>query len=495
MKGSKMKLLTSLISFLILFSVVIADDNADEIDKLLQMYVDYGQFNGSVLVAEKGNIIYKKGFGYANMEWEIPNTTATKFRLASVSKQFTATLIMQLVEEGKIKLDGKLSSYLPYYRKDTGEKVTIHQLLTHTSGIPSYTNRYGGQLNRLTLEADSLVIKYCSDSLEFEPGSQFRYNNSGYAILGAIIEHVSEKSYQQVLQEKIFEPLGMKNSGYDNDERLLANRASGYAKDFSGYRNASFLDMSVPYAAGALYSTVEDLYLWDRGLYANKILKQSSLEKMFTPEMNHYGYGWGIYYLPSGDEDSVKSVAHSGGINGFSTRIMRILKDQHLIVALANVPNSILPAMVEKIAAILYKQPYEMPKKMASDELANILFEEGVEAAEKRYREMRDNEKDAYRFNENQFNNLGYVFLRSGKNAEAIAVFKFNVENHPESANVYDSLAEAYMKDGQNKEAIANYEKTLEILDNDQRIPEAFRERLRTGAEHSLQILYEQQKK
>jgi CubicO group peptidase (beta-lactamase class C family) len=400
---------------------------------------------------------------------------------------------MQLVEEGKIKLDGKLSSYLPYYRKDTGDQVSIHQLLTHTSGIPSYTNRYGGQLNRLTLEPDSLVIKYCSDDLEFEPGSQYKYNNSGYSILGAIIEHLTGKTYQQVLEEKIFSPLDMKNSGYDNDQTLISNRASGYAKDFTGYRNTAYLDMTVPYAAGSLYSTVEDLYLWDRGLNGDQVLNKSSLDKMFTPELNHYGYGWGVYFLPSGGGDSVKAVAHSGGINGFNTRIMRILKDQHLIVALSNVPNSVLPAMLEKIAAILYDQPYEMPKKMASDELAKVLFEEGVEAAKIRYRDMRDNERDSFWFNENQFNNLGYVFLRSDKMEEAITVFKFNVENYPESANVYDSLAEAYMNDGQTDKAIASYEKTLEMLDKDERIQEAFRERLRAGAEQNLIKLYEQQ--
>jgi tetratricopeptide (TPR) repeat protein len=214
---------------------------------------------------------------------------------------------------------------------------------------------------------------------------------------------------------------------------------------------------------------------------------------MFTPELNHYGYGWGVYFLPSGGGDSVKAVAHSGGINGFNTRIMRILKDQHLIVALTNVPNSVLPAMLEKIAAILYDQPYEMPKKMASDELAKVLFEKGVEAAEIRYREMRDNERDSFWFNENQFNNLGYVLLRSDKMEEAITVFKFNIENYPESANVYDSLAEAYMNDGQTDKAIASYEKTLEMLDKDERIQEAFRERLRAGAEQKLKKLYEQQ--
>ena len=172
-----------------------AQEKAQKIDALLKQFHDYGQFNGSVLVADGGKVIYKKGFGMANMEWNIPNQPDTKFRIASVTKQFTAVLVLQLVEEGKIKLDGKITDYLTDYRKDTGEKVTIHQLLNHTSGIPDYKN-----VSSNPYSAADFVKKHVSGDLEFEPGSKYRYNNGGYSILGAIIEKVTGKTYETVLQ-------------------------------------------------------------------------------------------------------------------------------------------------------------------------------------------------------------------------------------------------------------------------------------------------------
>ena len=164
-------------------------DVQKNIDQLLKQYHEYGQLNGSVLVADKGKVIYEKGFGMANMEWGIPNGPDTKFRIGSITKQFTAALILQLVEEGKIKLDGKLSDYLPDYRKDTGSRVTIHQLLNHTSGIPSYTSNpeFFPKHSRNAYGVPEFVKTFASGDLEFEPGSKFSYNNSGYTLLGAII--------------------------------------------------------------------------------------------------------------------------------------------------------------------------------------------------------------------------------------------------------------------------------------------------------------------
>src|SRR5215813_15314180 len=236
-------------------SAALAQNKPAQIDKLISTYARYGQFNGAVLVADEGKVVYQKGVGLANMEWEIPNAPDTKFRLGSITKQFTATLIMQLVEQGKIKLDGKLSDYLPDYRKDTGEKVTIHHLLTHTSGVPSYTSQPGffENVSRNPYKVDEFVKKYASGNLEFEPGSKYTYNNSGYFLLGAIIEHVTGKPYEQVLKENIFDPAGMKNTGYDHHDTIIAKRATGYSKTPNGYTNAAYLDMSIPYAAGSMY--------------------------------------------------------------------------------------------------------------------------------------------------------------------------------------------------------------------------------------------------
>jgi CubicO group peptidase (beta-lactamase class C family) len=258
-------------------SVASAQDKAKQIDELMRRYVDNGQFNGTVLVADNGKLVFKKGYGMANMEYSIPNTTDTKFRLGSLTKQFTAMLIMQLVEQGKLKLEGKITDYLTDYSKAAGDKITIHHLLTHTSGIPNYTNLPDYR----TFEPNQyrpldLIKKFSDLPLEFEPGSAFAYSNSGYILLGAIIEKVTGKPYEKVLQENIFTPLQMHNTGYDASYKVLPKRASGNETWNLVYQNASYMDRSIPYAAGALYSTAGDLALWDQALYTDKLLSASS---------------------------------------------------------------------------------------------------------------------------------------------------------------------------------------------------------------------------
>lgn len=455
-----------LLSLFAINGSALAQEKAKKINELMSAYYDYGQFNGTVLVAEKGSVIYKKGFGLANMEWNIPNQPDTKFRLGSITKQFTSMLIMQLVEQGKIKLDGKLTDYLPDYRKDTGDKVTIHHLLTHTSGIPSYTGlpRFFQDVSRNPYPVSEFVKKYCSGDLEFEPGSKFSYNNSGYFLLGAIVEKLTGKTYEQALKEKILDPLGMKDTGYDNTSTLLNKRAAAYEKTPFGIVNAPYLDMSIPYAAGSLYSTVEDLYVWDQALYTDKLLSAKYKEMMFKPFLQQYAYGLAILKQPLGDtKETVSSIAHGGGINGFNTLIVRLVDDKHLIVLLNNTGGTKLDEMARNIAAILYDKPYSMPKRSLADALARTVLEKDVAAAISQYRELKANQANAYDFSEPALNQLGYRLLAMKKVKEAIEVFKLNVEVYPQSSNVYDSLAEAYMRNGDKELAIKNYEKSLEL--------------------------------
>jgi CubicO group peptidase (beta-lactamase class C family) len=343
-------------------SLSLAQDKAARIDELMSQYHQKGQFNGTVLVAEKGAVIFKKGYGMADLEWDIPNTPDTKFRLGSITKQFTSMLVMQLVQEGKIKLDGKLSEYLPYYRKDTGQKVTIHNLLTHTSGIPSYTSLPGffKNVSRDPYGVEEFVKKYCSGDLKFEPGSKFEYDNSGYFLLGAIIEQLTGQSYEKALQERILDPVGMKDTGYDHHDTILKKRASGYQKSADGsVTNAPYLDMSLPYAAGSLYSTVEDLFKWDRALYTDKLLSESNKETMFKPFLDNYAYGWFVGKVTLGNsQEKLPTVSHEGGINGFNTLEVRLIDDRSLIVLLNNAGGARLEDMARNIAGILYNKPY-----------------------------------------------------------------------------------------------------------------------------------------
>jgi CubicO group peptidase (beta-lactamase class C family) len=450
----------------------IAQDKAVQTDKFVKLWHETGTFNGTVLVAEKGKVIFKKGYGLANMEWNIPHKPDTKFRIGSITKQFTSMLIMQLVEKGEIDLQGKLSDYLPYYRKDIGEKVTIHHLLTHTSGIPSYTRDMAHltEAHQDPYPVGEFVKKYCSDELEFEPGSEYRYNNSGYFILGAIIETVTGKPYADVLQEKILDPAGMKDTGYDHPVPLIKNRAAGYSLTFDGYINADYLNMSLPYAAGSLYSTVEDLYKWDQALYTDKLLSNKMKKEMFKPHIasggeSYYAYGWGISKrsFPKSKE-KVNSVSHGGGINGFNTFIERLVDDKHLIVIFNNTPAASLNAMSMGIIRILYGKPYTPPKKSIGKAIYDVVVKKGVEEAVKQYHELQKNKKDDYNFRPEEMNRLGYDLLYRKKMVkEAIEIFKLNIEVYPEYANGYDSLGEGYMVNGDKELAIKYYGKALEM--------------------------------
>jgi CubicO group peptidase (beta-lactamase class C family) len=439
--------------------------HAAKVQEVLALAHKYRVFNGSALVAENGKIIYKGAFGMAHMEWGIPNAPDTKFRLGSITKQFTAMLALQLVEQGKIKLDGKVSDYLPEYRKDIGDKVTVHHLLTHTSGIPSYTSQPGffENVSRNPYKVADFVKKYASGDLEFEPGSKYSYNNSGYFLLGAIIEKVSGKSYEQALKDNILDPAGMKNTGYDHYGPILPKRAAGYVKTADGYNNAPYLDMSIPYAAGSMYSTVEDLYLWDQALYTDKLLSAQSKELMYKPFLEDYAYGWVVSNASFKVNDQpVQIIRHGGGINGFSTIIARFPKEKNMIVLLDNTGQA-MGRLSETITKILYNQPYEPPKMSIVATLETTIKEKGIEAGIAQYRDLKAKHAATYDFSEEELNRVGYGLMRDGKVKEAVEVFKLNVEAYPQAFNTYDSLAEAYMNLNQRELAVTNYKKSLEL--------------------------------
>ncbi len=451
-------------------SAISAQSKSAKIDALVQQYVANRQFNGSVLVAEKGQVIFKKGYGMANMEWNIPNAPDTKFRLGSITKQFTAMLIMQLVEKGKLKLTGKVTDYLPDYPKATGDKITIHHLLTHTAGIPNYTNvpKFFETLARNPYTPEVFTKEFANLPLDFEPGSKFSYSNSGYFLLGVIIEKVTGKPYADVLKENIFTPLKLQGTGYDLFSPILPKRAAGYEKERGNYVNAPYLDMSIPYAAGSMYSTVDDLYRWDQALYTDKLLSASSKATLFTPfpgsyeEGFGYAYGWIVGKAKVGErKDSLLLIEHGGGINGFNTLISRVPQDKHLVVLLCNTGRGPLDAMKKNILRILYDQPVQTPKKPVVDLLRQSVSTESFDKTKQKFSVWKVDK--AYSVNEDDMNNLGYELMRDGKLNESINVFTLNVEAFPASYNVYDSRGEAYMKAGNKSAAIQDYKKSVAL--------------------------------
>lgn len=356
---------------------------ANSIDAYLEAFLESGYFMGAVLVARAGDVLLSNGYGMANLEHKAPNTSQTKFRLGSITKQFTAAAILQLQEQGLLQVNAPISTYLPDY--PNGEQITIHHLLNHTAGIPNYTSFPDfPQKTRTVMSLDELIAWFSDRPLEFTAGERHRYSNSGYVVLTKIIEVVSGQSYTDYLQHHIFEPLDMTSSGYDRSATILPHRASGYI--FAGadypnedYLNAAFLDMSIPSGAGALYSTVEDLYKWEQALYTDAILSQHSRTAMFAPtivvdpeetQKTYYGYGWLIDTHEGRDR-----LFHDGGINGFSAILSRYPKEQITIIVLSNLETAPFDRIANDIAAILFGEPYELPKQQQAIEVDSAIYE------------------------------------------------------------------------------------------------------------------------
>lgn len=454
--------------FLLFSFAVSAQTKSEQIEALLSRYHEYGRFNGSALVVENGQPIYKKGFGMANFEWDIPNAPNTKHRLGSITKQFTAVLILQLVEQGKLQLHEPIATYLPDYPKANASQITTHHLLTHTAGIPNYTSspKFFREQSRNYYSPVDFVKTFSELPLEFKPGEKFAYSNSGYFVLGYLIETLSGKPYEQFLQEQILTPLDMKDTGFDHSEAIIKRRASGYEKQGDDYYNASYIDMNLPYAAGSMYSTVEDLFVWDQALYTDKVLSAPSRALLFGHHIvdgdRFYGYGWGVFDLGGFKADGKINVTeHGGGINGFSTVISRITTDKHLIVLLNNTGSVGVGNIADQIRNILYGKPFIMPKKSLARALFTTFSKSGIPAGLAQYKELK--KSDLYEIREGDVNNAGYELMGLGKVAEAIELFKINVEAFPKSGNVYDSLGEAYLKNGNKELAIVNYKKSVAL--------------------------------
>jgi len=308
-----------------------ATDPTIRMQQVIQSYVDNKTFMGTVLVVKDGKTLINQGYGSADLEWNIPNTPTAKFRLGSITKQFTATSILLLEERGKLKIDDPISKYLPD-APPAWQKITIYNVLTHTSGIPSFTGfpDYSATEWKDTTPAE-LVARFRDKPLDFEPGSKFFYSNSGYVLLGYLIEKISGQTYADFLQQNIFTPLGMTNTGIDSNAAILPQRAQGYSPSPNGTHHAGYISMTIPFSAGALYSTTGDLLKWEQGLFAGKILSPSSLAKMTTPFKENYAMGLTVV-----TRDGHKRIAHGGGIEGFNTALEFYPDDKLIVIVLGN---------------------------------------------------------------------------------------------------------------------------------------------------------------
>lgn len=350
-----------------------AQQIAAKVDEYMNAAMRVNRFSGSTLVARNGQPVVSRGYGMANIELNVPNTPQTVFRLGSVTKQFTGMAIVLLQERGKLSVSDPICKYLSDCPQ-AWQPITIRNLLTHTAGIPNYTE-FPDFIKNAAVETTTaeLTNRFRDKPLQFALGEKFAYSNSGYYLLGTIIERASGKSYADFLQENIFAPLGMKQTGYDNPVRIIKNRAAGYARTSDGFINAAPISMSTAYSAGALYSTVEDLLLWDQALYTEKLVSRKSLDEAFTPFKDNYGYGWTI-----GKRFDRQVIAHGGGIFGFSTYIARYPADRVTVIVLSNVEGAPSGEIANSLSAIVFGAPYEIPAERKEIQVAATTLEKYV---------------------------------------------------------------------------------------------------------------------
>jgi CubicO group peptidase (beta-lactamase class C family) len=332
------------------------------IDNLFSQNYPAAEPGAAVLVEKDGQVILRKGYGLANLELGVPVRPDMVFEVGSVTKQFTAAAILMLAERGRLKLEDDVTRHLPDFPTQ-GKTVTIEHLLTHTSGIPSYTGMEEWAVQRREdIPVDQLIALFRGKPFDFEPGEKWSYNNSGYVLLGAIIEKLSGKTYEDFIEQEIFKPAGMDHSRYGNPAEIVAGRAYGYDKDDETYRNASYLSMTQPYAAGALMSTVDDLSRWNRALTGGTLLRGPSFTRMVTPARlrsgisTGYGYGLGAF-----DFYGHRLIEHGGDIDGFTAYTLTVPEDRLFIAVLSNNPNAPQrpDALVLRAAARLLGRPLE----------------------------------------------------------------------------------------------------------------------------------------
>ncbi|MFJ7698787.1 serine hydrolase domain-containing protein [Lysinibacillus fusiformis] len=307
------------------------------------------KFSGNIVVACQGETIYKESFGKANYEWDIPNTAITKFRIGSVTKIFTAIAILTLVEEKKLQLHNTVADFIPTFPK--GNQITIEHLLTHTSGIGNITDQPDFLLKSYQLQSpDDLINWIISCSFKSIPGKEFNYSNSGYIVLGKIIEVISGLSYEEFLKKRIFQPLSMINTGLDANEAIQKHKASGYELDANNNMcHASFINMSNTYSAGGLFSTVEDLQLLDDGIKNYSLLSKNITSQMFSSGLCGYGYGWNIIKTKKNNT----LVFHHGGINGFTSSYLRLIEKNMTIMVLSNMSTLLTSTLADEIVTYI----------------------------------------------------------------------------------------------------------------------------------------------
>ena len=445
-----------------------ADPRAAGVAALVSEYHRVGQFDGVVLVAEAGHVIFRGAFGLANREWNIPHTMDSRFEIASMTKPITAIAILQLVDEGALRLDASVGDYIPYFRDAPGAKITIEQLLVHRSGLQqdiAFPNDPAGaavaaRINADQLSLDDMVKLIAARPLRFPPGTDFGYSSDGYAVLGEVIERVTHKSYADAIDERVLRKAGMTATVPALLAPLVPHRVIGYQQTWDAIENGAHIG---PSPAGGYYATADDLFAWERALARGALLSPRMMQLVFAPRDAITAYGWKTREeTRHGHKELI--VRTTGGLPGFVHVLERIPAEDRVVIVMCNVraPVYYLDRLVVGIHAVLDGDKPVPPRRSVAMEAAQLLGR-GADAIR---RELERMGSDATHFyvDEGEINLLGYhALLKRHDPPTAIAVLAFNARQFPASINVYDSLGEAELDAGDKDAAIRDYRKVLEL--------------------------------
>jgi CubicO group peptidase (beta-lactamase class C family) len=454
-----------LFSLLLLLGRTDAQSRNEQFSQLMTTYHDYNMFDGAVLVAEQGKIVYQEAFGMANREWNIPNKVDTRFMIGSVSKPLTAMLVLVYVQKGLINLDKTLSDYLPEFKNKPAGIVTIRQLLSHTSGMPNYDimKNFFPEISRRAFTREEYFNIYRDSALAFTPGTRYYYSSWGYFTLGYLVEKISGKSYAQAMKEEIFDKAGMTQSGSYHHTQVVPNRATGYDYVLGGYQSADFRDQSNTMGTGDIYSTVEDLFKFHLAISNNSLIGKELSNEMLRAGIApaNYGFGWFNKPFKYTDRDSVFTNFHLGMTEGFVSFIRRIPATNSMVLILCNSSPTDFFGICNNLVKILYGQSVKV-KQPIHKKMETLIAEKGTARAVEEFQLLK---KDTARYYADRISLcfLAEQLLTMKRVEDARLMAENNIAEFPSFDMANCILGNVYLQLGRKEEAALYYRKTLKI--------------------------------
>jgi CubicO group peptidase (beta-lactamase class C family) len=453
------------IPLLLIVTCINAQTKVEKIRQIMNTYHQYNMFDGSVLVAANGKVIYKNAFGLANREWNIPNTTVTKFMIGSVSKPLTATLMLLQVQKGLIHFDSSLSHYLPEFKGKPAGVVTIRQLLNHTSGMPNYdiTKDFFPRISRQSYKREDYIKVYMDSALVFKPGTAHYYSSWGYYTLGYVMERVTGKSYAQLMKHDILDKLQMNSTGSYHHKQVVPNRATGYDYSLEGYTSSDFRDQSNTMGTGDLYSTVEDLFKFHIALTNYTLLNKELTTQMFTPGIKpaQYGFGWFNRVFKYTATDSVFANFHLGTTEGFLSFYLRIPETNSMVVILCNSYPTDFFGIVGNLVKVLYNKPVTI-KEPTHKAFTKVLALQGASKAVDAFKQMNA-DTSRYYTDWISMNFITEHLIALNRLEDARIVGESNAVAFPNKDLVMLTLGDVYRSLNRKEDAVKYYQKALEI--------------------------------